>query len=297
MRDRGPPGADMSKRARAQNAPWKLARRGSPQRTFGFNPYDPMLRVGSAASHFRPKGIRLCSFNKRSDQAFARSHRLYGVPRAPTLVERKPFAMIRVQSPDCVETRLRDQRHDLVTDCQKETSGGFKHMVADASSGGGRLHNLFRYGAGLTRPALMLRRLLAVVDATERSRRVLDYVIGYAASIGPVEAVVLNVQTDLNADPNAPLGTTDWPSGKRIIKNATRRLDRLGIVHKSRVEAGDPAATIARCTREERCDMIILSDGQTEGVLKEPSQARNGREESLSEEVSKLTSVPVVVAS
>lgn len=29
MRDRGPPGADMSKRARAQNAPWKLARRGS----------------------------------------------------------------------------------------------------------------------------------------------------------------------------------------------------------------------------------------------------------------------------
>lgn len=213
--------------------------------------------------------------------------------------------MIQVQALDRVETRLRDLHRDLetVADCQEESSRGFKHVVAGASSAGrvgGRLHNLFRAGAGLARPASMPRRLLAVVDATERSRRVLDYVIGYAASIGPVEAVVLNVRTDSNGDPNAPLGVTDWPllesTGKRIIKSATRRLNRLGIVHKSRVEAGDPAPTIVRCAHEERCDMIILNDCQTERVLDEPPQAGNGREESVSEEVSKLTSVPVVIA-
>jgi nucleotide-binding universal stress UspA family protein len=145
----------------------------------------------------------------------------------------------------------------------------------------------------------MPTRLLAVVDATERSRRVLDYVIGYAASVGPVEAVVLNIRADSNGDPNAPLGITDGPSfggaGKRIIKSATRRLNRLGIVHKSRVEAGDPVPTILRCAHEERCDIIILNDSQIEHLLDEPPQARNGREESVSEEVSKLTSVPVVI--
>lgn len=207
--------------------------------------------------------------------------------------------MIPVQGPNRDE-RLTELRR---ADCPEETGRAVKHKVSGTSSAdraGRRLHNPANAGTGLARPACMPRRLLAVVDATERSRRVLDYVIGYAASVGPVEAVVLNVQTDSDGNPGASPDFAKWPpleiASKRIIKSATRRLNGLGVVHKSRVEAGDPAQTIARCAHEERCDMIILDDCPAEGVLDEPPQARSRCEDKVSEEVLKLTSVPVVIA-
>lgn len=189
---------------------------------------------------------------------------------------------------------------ETVADCLEETNRALKHMVAGGSSvvqDGRRVKNPPRATAGLARSGSMPRRLLAVVDGSESSRRVLDYVIGYAASVGPVEAVVLNVRTD---SPGASHDFANWPpleiASKRIIKSATRRLNHLGIVHKSRVEAGDPAQTIARCAHEERCDMIILDDSQAECASDQAPEARTGCDERVSEEVSKLTSVPVVVA-
>ena len=206
--------------------------------------------------------------------------------------------MIPVQGPNRDE-RLTELRR---ADCPEETGRAVKHKVSGTSSAdraGRRLHNPANAGTGLARPACTPRRLLAVVDATEPCRRVLDYVIGYAASVGPVEAVVLNVQTGSDGNPGARRTSRNGLRSKSLASESSRAR-HVGLMASassiSPVSSGDPAQTIARCAHEERCDMIILDDCPAERVLDEPPQARSRCEDKVSEEVLKLTSVPVVIA-
>jgi nucleotide-binding universal stress UspA family protein len=102
--------------------------------------------------------------------------------------------------------------------------------------------------------------VLVVVDGSEQMARVLEYVISHAVCRAPIDAVLLCIQP-----PEKPSGTPNGlgskgDCGRLALNSAAHRLDHLGIVHRERVEVGDPGVAIAKCAEEERCDLIVLAD-------------------------------------
>jgi nucleotide-binding universal stress UspA family protein len=110
-------------------------------------------------------------------------------------------------------------------------------------------------------------RALVVIDGSERTGRVIDYVLGLAQEGRSLDVVLLGVV------PNPPDGRLRGYGsfkqdeiharlkdnlGKRAVTAAARRFDQAGISHEDRIEVGDPTETIVHVAREEGCDLIVL---------------------------------------
>ena len=112
-------------------------------------------------------------------------------------------------------------------------------------------------------------RILAVVDGSERTGRVINYVRGLHALRTPLEVILLNVQ---------PM-PEDWrlrgygsfkrqeirnrlvdDLGRPVVESAGRQLDNADIPHKSRIELGGTSETILRCAKEEEAELIVLAE-------------------------------------
>jgi nucleotide-binding universal stress UspA family protein len=122
---------------------------------------------------------------------------------------------------------------------------------------------------------IRLKRVLIVVDGSERMARVLEYVIGHAVCRAPIDAVLLCIQP-----PEKRSGTTNESGskgdcGRLALNSAAHRLDHVGIVHRERVEVGDPGVAIVKCAEEERCDLIVLADTERD-PSGEPLERRAG---------------------
>lgn len=209
--------------------------------------------------------------------------------------------MLTARSLDEVEPRLRALLG--LVDGSEQTRRVLDFVIAYAASVGRGAVQLKEKQDAVqypTRNASPLKRILAVIDGTERTSRVLDYVIGYAASIGPIEAVVLDVHLEPIIAPNLPQGMAQTRSTgeltKQVAKSASRRLNHLGIVHKTRVEIGDPASTIIRCAKEEACDMIVINDPNPGIAAGKLAREMGNSEGSVSQRVAHLAEVPVVIA-
>lgn len=143
-------------------------------------------------------------------------------------------------------------------------------------------------------------RVLAVLERTAGHRRTLDFVIGYAASVGPIEALILDIRPGTPLEPTHGQGAGNNQLIDNIdaatLKSAARRLAHVGILHETRVEYGDPAEAIIRCACEEGCDMIVLNDpdpGIAAGELPRGLSISGG---SLSQRVANMVEIPVVIA-
>jgi nucleotide-binding universal stress UspA family protein len=117
--------------------------------------------------------------------------------------------------------------------------------------------------------------VLAAVDGSEGSGRVLNHVLQLHQRYGSVEVVVLNVQPKPQEWRLRGWGWYQREAiqdrlindlGRRAVASAGRQLDAAGIAHSERVELGDPAETIARCAREERCDAVVLAEPRPNAV-------------------------------
>ena len=118
-------------------------------------------------------------------------------------------------------------------------------------------------------------RLLAVVDGTERTNRVLDYIVTLAQGRDAIEVIVLNVQSKSH---DARLrGYQSFKQdevddrlindlGTPIVGGASRWLDKAHIRHRSKVLIGEPVQIILRCAAEEDCDSIVIGDRRPEGM-------------------------------
>ncbi len=116
-----------------------------------------------------------------------------------------------------------------------------------------------------TRPV----RALIVIDGSERTGRVLELALDLAAKGLRLEAILLGV---ISEPPDGRLrgygsfkrkdihARLKDQMGSRAVAAVGRRLEAAGIVHRDRVEVGDPAASILRVAEEEACDLIILAD-------------------------------------
>ena len=118
-------------------------------------------------------------------------------------------------------------------------------------------------------------RLLAVVDGTERTNRVIDYVVTLVQGRDAIEVLLLNVQSK-SQDARLRGYQTFRESevddrlindlGAPIVGSASRMLDKLHIQHRSKGLVGEPVQTILRCAAEEDCDSIVVGDRRPEGM-------------------------------
>ena len=112
-------------------------------------------------------------------------------------------------------------------------------------------------------------RILAVVDGSERTGRVVKYLLEFAVNLGPIEVVLLNIQP---RPQEWRLRCYGWfrreaihdrliaERGEPIVRSASRHLEAADITHRSRIEIGEAVETIVRCAREENCDLLILTE-------------------------------------
>lgn len=122
-----------------------------------------------------------------------------------------------------------------------------------------------------TGPARNPYRILAVVDGTERTNHVVDFIASLASRSSAIEIVVLNVQS--KRDDHRLRGYQSFKRsevddrlindiGMPVVASVSRRLEKLGIAAQGRVEIGEPADVILKCVAEEHCDAVVIGEVQ-----------------------------------
>ncbi|WP_141688318.1 universal stress protein [Bradyrhizobium paxllaeri] len=117
-------------------------------------------------------------------------------------------------------------------------------------------------------------RLLAVVDSTESTNRIVDFITAFSEGRAATEAVVLNVQSKrLDARLRGYQNFKKDEIDERLINefafpilnSVTGRLEKAGILCSSKAEIGDPVTTILRCAAENACNVILVGAQPSKG--------------------------------
>jgi nucleotide-binding universal stress UspA family protein len=146
-------------------------------------------------------------------------------------------------------------------------------------------------------------KVLAVIDGSERTGRVLDYLRRLALHGAKIETVLLNVQPKPEDGRLRGYGSFKKQViydrlindlGRRVA-SAGRRLGQATIVHKELVEVGDAVETILRVAHEERCGLILLGEADPGVVRRWLAKAARVTLGSIGSQVVQLADVPVVV--
>ena len=157
-----------------------------------------------------------------------------------------------------------------------------------------------RPSGATVRPA----KLLVVVDGSERTGRVIEYGLGLASNGKQREIVLLGI---IQQPPDARLrGYGSFKReeinvhlknslGRRSMSAAARRLDQAGVMHKDRIEVGDPVETILRVANEEGCDLILVADAPVGAVQRWLPKAIGLSVATVAGQVAQQALVPVVV--
>ena len=112
-------------------------------------------------------------------------------------------------------------------------------------------------------------KVLAVIDGSERTGRVIDYARRLKCRGHGLHVVVLGVVPEPATGRLRGYGSfkqAEVYAGlkermhQRAVSAVARRLDQEKIAHVDRIEIGDPVATILRVAREEHAELILLGD-------------------------------------
>ena len=118
-------------------------------------------------------------------------------------------------------------------------------------------------------------RFLAVVDGTEATNRIVDFIVAFGEGRSATEAVILNVQSKrfdarLRGYQNFKKDEIDDrlinDLALPILNSVSGRLQKAGIVCVSKAEIGDPVATILRCAAENACNVILVGAQPPKGI-------------------------------
>ncbi len=148
------------------------------------------------------------------------------------------------------------------------------------------------------------QKILAAVDGSERTGRILEYLISLAESGISIEVIVLNVQPKPEDWRLRGYGSFKQDEvhdrlvndlGKPIVSSAGRTLDQSGIAHKDLIELGEPAETILRCAHEERCDLIVVSEPRPGAIHRWLTRTVGLSFGSVASNVVQLAEMPVMV--
>lgn len=146
-------------------------------------------------------------------------------------------------------------------------------------------------------------KVLAVIDGTERTGRLVNYALGLKSRGSSLQVVVLGVVQEPANGRLRGYGTFKQAEiygglietmRQRAVSAVARRLDQEKIAHTDRVEVGDPAATILRIAREEDVDMILLGDAPP-GAVQRALALIGLSIATMTSQVVQLADVPVVI--
>lgn len=146
-------------------------------------------------------------------------------------------------------------------------------------------------------------KVLAVIDGSERTGRVIDYARRLKSRGHRLRVVVLGVVREPATGRLRGYGSfkqAEVYAGlkermhQRAVSAVARRLDQEKIAHVDRVEIGDPVATILRISREEDADLILLGD-KPPGVLQRLLPAIGLSLATITNLIVQQATVPVVV--
>jgi nucleotide-binding universal stress UspA family protein len=145
--------------------------------------------------------------------------------------------------------------------------------------------------------------VLAVIDGTERTGRIVDYALGLRRRGHGLRVVVLGVVLEPATGRLRGYGTFKQAEiygglidtmRQRAVSSVARRLDQEKIAHVDRVEVGDPVATILRVAQEEDADLILMGEGPP-GLAQRMLPAIGLSVATVTSQVVQLAIVPVVV--
>ena len=126
-----------------------------------------------------------------------------------------------------------------------------------------------------SRRAARSLRFLAVVDGSECTNRIVDFILAVAPRKDATEVVILNVQ-----DRHFDARLRGYQSFKKeeiedrlvnelglpIVNSVNSRLQKAGVVSFAKVRIGDPVPTILRCVAEDNCDVIVIGKSRPRGL-------------------------------
>jgi nucleotide-binding universal stress UspA family protein len=110
-------------------------------------------------------------------------------------------------------------------------------------------------------------KILAVVDGSERTGRIVKWLLDLPLKREAIEVVLLNIQPKPQEWRMRGYGWFQREAihdrlindlGARIAGSVARHLKAAGIAHRSRVVLGDVPEIIVRCTEEENCDLVVV---------------------------------------
>lgn len=148
-----------------------------------------------------------------------------------------------------------------------------------------------------------VRKVLVVVDGSERTGKVLEQARALASSDKPIEVVLLNVQPAPVDGRLRGYGSFKREAiearldglGKRAVTAAGRVLSHYSIRHTSRIELGDVVETIFRVAGEEGCDLIVVADAPPGRLQKAVQKATGVLIATPAGQVAQLAEIPVIV--
>lgn len=147
-------------------------------------------------------------------------------------------------------------------------------------------------------------KILVVIDGSERTGRVIEYVLGLAQNVRDVEVVLLGVVPEPPDGRLRGYGSFKRDEiharlkdvlGERAVMTAARRFDQAGVSHGDRIEVGNPAETVVRVATEERCDLIVLGAAPLAAFQRWLLQAMRVSVATVAREVVELAAIPVLV--
>jgi nucleotide-binding universal stress UspA family protein len=146
--------------------------------------------------------------------------------------------------------------------------------------------------------------VLAVIDGTERTGRVIDYALGLAGDGAPIELILLGVVQEPPDGRLRGYGSFKREEiharlkdviGQRAVSAAARRFDQAGIVHADRIEVGDPVETVLRVAEEEDCDLLLVGDAPPGAIRRWLPKATGLSLATVATQLVQLATVPVTV--
>lgn len=147
-------------------------------------------------------------------------------------------------------------------------------------------------------------KVLAVIDGSERTGRVIEYALSLAQDGRGIEVVLLGVVPEPPDGRLRGYGSFKRDEiharlkdviGQRAVVAAARRLDQASILHKDRIEVGDPAQTILRVASEEDCDVVLLGDAPPGSLQRWLPKVTGLSVATVASQVAQLAAVPVIV--
>jgi nucleotide-binding universal stress UspA family protein len=154
------------------------------------------------------------------------------------------------------------------------------------------------------KPVSRSLKLLAVIDGSEHTGRVIEYALSLAEDGRPLDVVLLGIVREPPDGRLRGYGSfkrEEIHAGlkqlmqQRAMSTAARRFDQANVPHRDRIEIGDEVETILRVAAEEHAGIILIGDTPLGAIQRWLPKAIGLSPATTAVQVAQRAAIPVVV--